>query len=168
MAGTERSGVLRRFWRLALAVALGALWVRSPVAAQEPDCAAFDSQIWAQNAYDFDPLTYAALDPDGNGMACDGLSPGAAPVLWSDQVPAGAVPATFSRVTDGDTIRVVVNGREQPVRLILIDTPETHDPNDPAECFGQEATAFTTWLLSLGGQLYLESDVTDRDRYDRL
>jgi micrococcal nuclease len=32
----------------------------------------------------------------------------------------------------------------------------------------QEATAFTTWLLSLGGDLYLESDVSDRDRYDRL
>jgi hypothetical protein len=31
-----------------------------------------------------------------------------------------------------------------------------------------EATASVAWLLSLGGQLYLESDVTDRDRHGRL
>ena len=31
-----------------------------------------------------------------------------------------------------------------------------------------EATAFLSWLLWFGGKLYLESDVTDRDRYDRL
>jgi micrococcal nuclease len=74
----------------------------------------------------------------------------------------------LASVTDGDTIRVNVDGIEEPVRLILIDTPETHDPNDPPECFGQEATAYLGWLLSLGGTLSLESDVTDRDRYNRL
>jgi len=72
------------------------------------------------------------------------------------------------RVTDGDTIHVNVGGVEEPVRLILIDTPETHDPNNPPECYGQEATAYLEWLLSLGGDLYLESDVSDRDRFDRL
>jgi endonuclease YncB( thermonuclease family) len=138
------------------------------VAGEVTDCAAFDCQVWAQSVYVLDRPGYGALDPDASGGACEELSPGAAPALWSDQVPAGAVPATFSRITDGDTIRVVANGREEPVRLILIDTPETHDPNDPAECYGQEATASTTWLFSLGGQHYLESDVTDQDRYDRL
>ena len=53
-------------------------------------------------------------------------------------------------------------------RLILIDTPESHRPNTPVECFAREATAFTTWLLSLGRQLYLEKHITDRDRYDGL
>jgi micrococcal nuclease len=71
-------------------------------------------------------------------------------------------------VTDGDTIRVDVDGREEPVRLILIDAPETRDPNNSPECFGQEATTYLSWLLSLGGDLYLETDVSDRDRFGRL
>jgi micrococcal nuclease len=29
-------------------------------------------------------------------------------------------------------------------------------------------SASLRWLLSLGGQLYLETDVSNRDRYDRL
>ena len=137
-------------------------------AAQSVTCAAFDSQIWAQTIFDADPFTYAGLDPDGNGLACEDLSPGAAPALWTDRVPDNAEPATLVGVTDGDTIRVQLDGRVEPVRLILIDTPETNDPNNPPECFGQEATAQLTWLLSLGGQLYLEPDVSDRDRFDRL
>ncbi len=137
-------------------------------AAQSLTCPAFDSQIWAQTIFDADPITYAGLDPDGDGLACEELSPGAAPALWTDRVPDSAVPATLAGVTDGDTIRVQLDGRVEPVRLVLIDTPETNDPNNPPECYGQEATAQLTWLLSLGGQLYLEPDVSDRDRFDRL
>jgi micrococcal nuclease len=118
--------------------------------------------------YETDPVAYAALDPDGNGLACEELQPGAAPAWWTNTVPAGAEPAALASVTDGDTIRAVVNGVEEPVRLILIDTPETRDPNDPPECYGQEATAYLSWLLSLGGQLYLERDVSERDQFDRL
>lgn len=137
-------------------------------AAQQVDCAAFDSQIWAQSVYAADPASQAALDPDGNGIACDDLPPGAAPAWWTSQIPANAEPATLSRITDGDTIRVITGGQEEPVRLILIDTPETRDPNRPPECFGQEATEYLTWLLSLGGTLYLERDVSERDQFDRL
>jgi micrococcal nuclease len=71
-------------------------------------------------------------------------------------------------VSDGDRIRVNVGGQDEPVRLILIDTPETSDPNNPPECYGQEATAYLEWLLSLGGDLYLERDVSERDRFERL
>lgn len=131
-------------------------------------CADLDSQVWAQSVFDTDPTRYAALDPDGNGIACEDLPAGASPALWTDAVPENAEPADLVRVTDGDTINVRLNGQTEPVRLILIDTPETHDPNDPPECYGQEATDYLTWVLSLGGDLYLETDVTDRDRYDRL
>ena len=76
-------------------------------------------------------------------------------------------------VKPGDHPRLIQPGHEvvnvrQRGRLILIDTPETRDPNNPPECFGQEASAYLGWLLSLGGDLYLESDVSDRDRFDRL
>lgn len=131
-------------------------------------CADVDSQIWAQSVYEADPGRYAALDPDSNGIACDGLPAGAAPALWTERVPDNAEPAQLVSVTDGDTIKARVGGVVDPVRLILIDTPETHDPNNPPECYGQQATDYLTWLLSLGGDLYLETDVTNRDRYDRL
>ncbi len=86
----------------------------------------------------------------------------------TDEIPAGAEPATRASATDGDTIRVFLDGADEPVRLILIDTPETNHPTIPAQCYGQEATAFLARLLSLGGDLYLEADVSDRDRFDRL
>ena len=139
-----------------------------PLAAQGDDCAVFDSQVWAQAVFEVDPVASAALDPDGNGIACEDLSPGAAPALWTDRVPAGALPATLVSVTDGDTMRVLIDGQNEPVRLILVDAPETRHPDEPVECYGQEATAFLTWLLSLGGELYLEQDVSERDQFGRL
>lgn len=157
---------LRR-WGGALIVVASAV-LGAEASAQTASCTTYDSQVWAQSVYETDPATYAPLDPDGNGIACEELPPGAAPALWTNAVPANAEPATLLGVTDGDTINVEVAGQIAPVRLILIDTPETHDPNDPPECFGQEATNYLSWLLSLGGNLYLETDVTERDRYDRL
>jgi micrococcal nuclease len=154
---------------LALALSLAALSFHRPSVAGQPlDCDGYDSQIWAQSVYETNPAGYAALDPDGNGFACEELPSGAAPALWATQIPSGTQLVTLIEVTDGDTIRVDVNGRNEPVRLILIDAPETHDPNNPPECFGQEATTYLSWLLSLGGDLYLETDVSDRDRFGRL
>ena len=154
---------------LALAFCLVSLSVHQPHAAGQPlDCDAFDSQIWAQTVYETNPAGYAALDPDGNGVACEELPSGAAPAQWTSQVPSGSQPVSLIEVTDGDTIRVDVDDRNEPVRLILIDAPETRDPNNPPECYGQEATTYLTWLLSLGGDLYLETDVSDRDRFGRL
>jgi micrococcal nuclease len=154
---------------LALVLSLVAFTLqRSPVTGQPLDCDGFDSQIWAQTVYETDPDGYEALDPDGNGVACEELPAGAAPAQWTSQVPSGSQPVSLIEVTDGDTIRVDVDGREEPVRLILIDAPETHEPNNPPECYGQEATTYLSWLLSLGGDLYLETDVSDRDRFDRL
>src|SRR3954465_7257915 len=50
--------------------------------------------------------------------------------------------ARVLRVIDGDTIAVSVGGgREQSVRLLGIDTPETHRPGTPIECGGPEASA---------------------------
>jgi micrococcal nuclease len=78
--------------------------------------------------------------------------------------------ATLVSVTDGDTIRVrLANGTEEPVRYIGIDTPETKDPRTTVECFGEAATAKNTELLREGGgTVYLEKDITERDKYSRL
>ncbi|HYN30987.1 MAG TPA: thermonuclease family protein [Ilumatobacteraceae bacterium] len=76
--------------------------------------------------------------------------------------------ATITHVVDGDTIDVRIGGRDERVRLIGIDTPETKKPNAPIECYGPEATAFTTSLLPVGSTVRIERDVVGRDDYGRL
>lgn len=74
-----------------------------------------------------------------------------------------------SEVYDGDTIAVQMDGRIEKVRMIGVDTPETHKPNSPVECGGPEASDFTNKQLS-GAEVRLEADKINqnRDRYDRL
>lgn len=70
---------------------------------------------------------------------------------------------------DGDTIAVKMNGRTETIRLIGVDTPETHRPNTPVQCYGPAAAAFTK--NTIGTQkVRLEADPTNqnRDRYGRL
>lgn len=76
--------------------------------------------------------------------------------------------ATVDYVVDGDTVDMIIDGAEERVRLIGIDTPETKKANTPVECFGPEATAFTQSLLPEGTLVYLERDVEARDVYGRL
>lgn len=80
--------------------------------------------------------------------------------------PPGA--GTVSRVVDGDTIHVKVAGHDEDVRLLGIDTPETHKPNTPVECFGVEATKHIGQLIPPGTDVQLVRDVEARDRYGRL
>jgi micrococcal nuclease len=83
----------------------------------------------------------------------------------------GGAGARVVRVVDGDTIAVSVDGgEEQPVRLLGIDTPETHRPGTPIECGGPQASANMARLAPPGTAVSLEPDPTqDRvDRYGRL
>jgi micrococcal nuclease len=71
-------------------------------------------------------------------------------------------------VTDGDTIRVRLgSGRVERVRYIGIDTPETEKPDAPGECYADRAQAFNERLVR-DGDVELELDVDERDRYGRL
>lgn len=76
--------------------------------------------------------------------------------------------ATLVRVVDGDTIVVSVAGRDERVRLIGIDTPESVKPGSAVECFGKEASGHLAWLLPQGTRVRLVGDVEQRDRYGRL
>jgi micrococcal nuclease len=73
---------------------------------------------------------------------------------------------TVIEVLDGDTIRVERDGSADTVRLLGIDTPETHHPRKPVECFGPEAAAYTQAQLQ-GRPVQLEADLEARDRYGR-
>ena len=77
--------------------------------------------------------------------------------------------ARLIRVLDGDTLLVDLNGTEERVRLLGIDTPESVNP-DPEKNTpeGEAASAFTKSLLEEGQTLYLEIDRSDRDTYDRM
>jgi micrococcal nuclease len=76
--------------------------------------------------------------------------------------------ATVVTVVDGDTIDVRIGGRDERVRMVGIDTPETKRPDTPVECFGPEATAYTAGMLPPGTEVRIERDVVGRDDYGRL
>jgi micrococcal nuclease len=82
--------------------------------------------------------------------------------------------ATVDHIVDGDTIDVIVDGTEERVRLIGIDTPEIAHaasgsrPEQVAECFGDEAMSYTASLIEVGTPVRLERDVVARDDYGRL
>jgi len=78
---------------------------------------------------------------------------------------------TINHYVDGDTIVVDMNGKPETVRFIGIDTPETHKPNTPVQCYGPAAAAHTQSVIkAAGGKVRLVSDSlsTNRDRYNRL
>jgi micrococcal nuclease len=112
------------------------------------------------------------------------LTTGSAPKGAPDQAsspdsPAGAVQQalqnaqpgmwTVTRDVDGDTIDVQQGSTKETVRLIGADTPETHDPRKPVQCFGEAAAAHTKALVE-GKNVRMEADPTDsdRDKYHRL
>ena len=74
-----------------------------------------------------------------------------------------------SKVTDGDTIHVIIEGQDETVRLIGINTPETVDPRRAVECFGKEASTRMKEIAK-GKIVRLEYDDSQslRDTYGRL
>jgi endonuclease YncB( thermonuclease family) len=51
-------------------------------------------------------------------------------------------------VTDGDTFKVQIGDRVENVRMLLVDTPETVDPNEPVQPFGPEASSYSKMRLT--------------------
>ncbi len=74
-----------------------------------------------------------------------------------------------SKITDGDTVHVIIEGKDETVRLLGINTPETVDPRRTVECFGKEAS-LRMKEIAQGKIVRLEYDDTQdlRDTYGRL
>jgi micrococcal nuclease len=81
--------------------------------------------------------------------------------------PSDLVEAQVTRIVDGDTVQVLIDGVEYRLRYIGIDTPETKHPTLGVEPFGPEATQANTELVE-GKTVWLEKDVSETDRYGRL
>jgi endonuclease YncB( thermonuclease family) len=75
--------------------------------------------------------------------------------------------AQVTRVVDGDTIHVAIDGVEYRLRYIGIDTPEINDPEHGVEPFGPEATEANRELVE-GKSVLLEKDVSETDKFGRL
>ncbi|QGY83960.1 thermonuclease family protein [Micrococcus luteus] len=75
---------------------------------------------------------------------------------------------TVESISDGDTLRVTLGEVSTRVRLLNIDTPETHHPSKPVECMGPEGTAALKSMISPGDTVVLRYDRRLYDRYDRL
>lgn len=72
------------------------------------------------------------------------------------------------RVVDGDTIKVNFNGKEESLRLIGIDTPESVHPDGSRNTeAGKIASEYTRSMLE-NKEIILEFDVQERDKYGRL
>jgi micrococcal nuclease len=75
-------------------------------------------------------------------------------------------------VIDGDTIKVLRGRRQETVRFIGVDTPETGRPDTPVQFYGPEASLFTRRTL-LEKRVRLEFEPAgrqggSRDKYHRL
>jgi len=77
---------------------------------------------------------------------------------------SGGATGTVVSVTDGDTLRLIVDDTELRVRLIGIDTPEVYPD---LECYGAEAEAALADLAAPGNTVGIVYDRDPRDQYDR-
>ena len=94
----------------------------------------------------------------------------ALPATAPGQAPPKPDPAAARvvRVVDGDTIVVLLDGKQTTVRLLGVDTPETVAPGRPVEGFGKQATAFLRSQVE-GRSVHLRYEPAARrlDRYGR-
>jgi micrococcal nuclease len=76
--------------------------------------------------------------------------------------------AKVTRVVDGDTMKLTIDGKKETVRLLLVDTPESVNPNIPEpQPFAIEASNFAKKMLT-NKDVQIELDVSERDKYGRL
>jgi micrococcal nuclease len=79
----------------------------------------------------------------------------------------GKASGVVTRVVDGDTVHVSIDGDDEAVRYIGVDTPETVKPGTPVQCFGKAASAYNHRLVE-GQPVRLRFDAERRDKYGRL
>ena len=76
----------------------------------------------------------------------------------------------YAACVDGDTIKVYLKGKEETVRLLAIDTPESVKPDTEVAYYGKEASEYTCNKIKKAKKIELEYDKNSdkRDRYDRI
>ncbi len=96
------------------------------------------------------------------------IKPSETPTIISTSIPKQTDSVTLVKVIDGDTIEVNINGKNERIRYIGIDTPEMDDNRPDIKCFAEEAKSRNAELLNASFTLESDSSQTDRDKYNRL
>lgn len=102
----------------------------------------------------------AALVLTGASCSADATQPTIAPESSIGRS-LGGTPALVTDVTDGDSFRVDIGGREERVRMIGINAPES------GECFGAESRQILSELIA-GETVVLVADLEPTDQYGRM
>jgi len=79
--------------------------------------------------------------------------------------------AQLTRCVDGDTAHLMIDGHDEKVRFLSIDTPEIANSSNPkSEPFGDIASAYTCNALTTANSILVQLDPyeNERDQYDRL
>ena len=100
-------------------------------------------------------------------FAVDRLVPGGGGSGRDARGADGRAAGLVTRVVDGDTVHVRIDGSDERVRYIGVDTPETVKPGTPVQCFGKAASAYNHRLVD-GQSVRLRFDAEQHDRYGRL
>jgi micrococcal nuclease len=79
-----------------------------------------------------------------------------------------AITATVSHITDGDTFIANINGIQQTIRIIGINTPESKKPNTPIQCYAKKAADYLASLIPPGTVIQLQVGRAPQDKYNRL
>lgn len=87
----------------------------------------------------------------------------------SEKMQATGSAALVTKVVDGDTIEVRINNKQEKIRIIGINTPESVDPRRGVQCFGIDASNRAKEKLT-GQTVVLQKDPSqsERDKYGRL
>lgn len=82
---------------------------------------------------------------------------------------SGREEVSLSKCVDGDTAKFIINNKEETVRFLAVDTPETKHPTKGEEPYGKEASDYTCNRLKEGNKIELEYDdnSTKTDKYNR-
>jgi micrococcal nuclease len=84
-------------------------------------------------------------------------------------LPEDAEKMIVDTVVDGDTVKLTKPNDDwwESYRIIGIQAPEMDGPYTDEECYGPEAKAFLSQLLPKGSEVYVQQDISDKDRNGR-
>lgn len=90
-----------------------------------------------------------------------------------------ATDAIVTRITDGDTLHVTINGKEEKIRILYIDTPEKYGGSklnkdakkagisaDKEQELGKLSSGYAAKFFIIGDQVVINSD--KKDQYGRM
>lgn len=83
------------------------------------------------------------------------------PFAINDVATGGFVKVQFKEIVDGDTAYFFIQGKEEKVRLFIVNTPEIF-PN--CEPYGLDAKNYSLNVLSHAKKIFLQSDPNDHLR----